>query len=66
VGHVMVLLYNLGDVEFKIDIGDRIAQFIVEKIETPEVRVVLELAPTDRGEGGFGSTGTNDRIITKS
>lgn len=37
--------------------GDRIAQLILEKIATPPVRIVPELPPTERGSGGFGSTG---------
>lgn len=37
--------------------GDRIAQLILEKISTPEIVEVDDLDATDRGEGGFGSTG---------
>jgi dUTP pyrophosphatase len=56
-GEVGVILYNTSDVPFQVSIGDRIAQLILEKIETPLVNVVEELDETDRGEGGFGSTG---------
>ena len=56
-GAVGVILYNTSDVPFQISIGDRVAQLILEKIETPEVHVVDELDETDRGGAGFGSTG---------
>jgi dUTP pyrophosphatase len=56
-GAVGVILYNTSDEPFQVSIGDRIAQLILEKIETPLVNVVEELDETDRGEGGFGSTG---------
>ena len=39
--------------------GDRIAQLILEKISTPPVVEVEDLDKTDRGSGGFGSTGRN-------
>lgn len=56
-GPVGVLLYNNGTEDFNIRTGDRIAQLIIEKIETPEVVIVDSLINTDRGTGGFGSTG---------
>lgn len=56
-GPVKVLLFNLSDVDFKIAVGERIAQLIIERILTPEVMVVAELEETVRGAGGFGSTG---------
>lgn len=56
-GAVGVILYNTSDEPFQVSIGDRIAQLILEKIETPLVNVVEELDETGRGEGGFGSTG---------
>jgi dUTP pyrophosphatase len=59
-GHVHVVLFNHAETEFKIAIGDRIAQLIIEKIETPEIEIVKELARTERGEGGFGSTGKSE------
>jgi dUTP pyrophosphatase len=58
-GAVGVILYNTSDEPFQVSIGDRIAQLILEKIETPLVNVVEELDDTDRGEGGFGSTGVH-------
>jgi dUTP pyrophosphatase len=50
-------LFNLGDADFAIKQGDRIAQLILERIYTPEVAVVEKLPETVRGVGGFGSTG---------
>ena len=54
---VKVLVFNLNDKDLKIVQGDRIAQLILEKIETPEVKEVKDLEDTERGFGGFGSTG---------
>ena len=62
-GEVGVVLFNHGDQEFEVKMGDRIAQLILEKISTPEVEEVSALEDTVRGSGGFGSTGvkkTND------
>ena len=43
--------------DFPVQVGDRIAQLILEKIKTPVVQKVIVLSATDRGSGGFGSTG---------
>ena len=59
-GHVRVLLFNFESTEFKIATGDRIAQIIITKIETPEIEIVQELVKSERGEGGFGSTGSRE------
>ena len=56
-GELGVVLFNFGDEEFKINMGDKIAQLIFEKIKTPEVVEVNSLEETGRGEKGFGSTG---------
>jgi dUTP pyrophosphatase len=61
-GQVGVVLFNHGKESFKIEVGDRIAQLILEKIETLPVVEVDELDCTHRGEGGFGSTGSATRI----
>lgn len=58
-GNVGVILFNFSKEEFKVNKGDRIAQLILEKIYTPEIQVLDSLDVTDRGEGGFGSTGKN-------
>jgi len=56
-GPVKVMLHNLSNDNFVIEKGNRIAQLIIEKISTPEVELVDELDDTERGDGGFGSTG---------
>jgi dUTP pyrophosphatase len=56
-GEVKVILINHGDASFPIARGDRIAQLVLEQIQTPDVQHVVSLDETERGEGGFGSTG---------
>lgn len=52
-----MILFNFSDVDFKVELGDRIAQLIIERIATPDVEEVSELPDSVRGAGGFGSTG---------
>ncbi|XP_066939092.1 deoxyuridine 5'-triphosphate nucleotidohydrolase-like [Macrobrachium rosenbergii] len=56
-GNVGVVLFNHAKVDYEVKKGDRVAQLICEKIFYPDVEEVQELSDTDRGEGGFGSTG---------
>jgi len=56
-GNVMVLLFNFGDAAFNVHPGDRIAQLVLEKISMAELEELPTLDETDRGDGGFGSTG---------
>jgi dUTP pyrophosphatase len=56
-GEVAVLLINHGDAPFTIRRGERIAQLVVAPLATASLMVVVTLPPTDRGGGGFGSTG---------
>ena len=56
-GNVGVILFNHGEDEFKVTKGDRVAQLILEKIITPPVVEVEDLDATERGAGGYGSTG---------
>ena len=56
-GELIVLLANHSDKDFNIAMGDRVAQFVIEQIILPEPIFVDELGVTQRGEGGFGSTG---------
>jgi dUTP pyrophosphatase len=58
-GEIKVLLFNLSNETFRVNPGDRIAQLICEHYETPPIKVVDELDSTERGEGGFGSTGVS-------
>ena len=57
-GEVQVLLLNTDrHASFAIAPGDRIAQLILVRVETPEVVEVDDLAPSARADGGFGSSG---------
>lgn len=56
-GELKVILFNHGDETFHIKPGDKIAQLIVERCETPPIEIVDEIASTERGERGFGSSG---------
>jgi len=56
-GEVKVLLVNLSDQLVSIEHGDRIAQMVVARHEKIEWGVAVELSNTDRGAGGYGSTG---------
>jgi dUTP pyrophosphatase len=56
-GEVKVPLVNWGGAPVTIARGDRIAQMVFARFETPEVGEVEEVARTARGSGGFGSTG---------
>jgi dUTP pyrophosphatase len=57
-GEIGVILVNLSNENFEIQNGERIAQLVIAKHERVEWDEVEELSETDRGEGGFGSTGT--------
>ena len=56
-GNVGVILFNHSKEDFPVKTGDRIAQLIIERIAYPEIAEVTELPTTERGAGGFGSTG---------
>ena len=56
-GEIGVILVNLSDKTFIVNPGERIAQMVVARYERVEWDEVAELDSTDRGEGGFGSTG---------
>lgn len=56
-GEVGVILVNLSNVPFTIENGERIAQLVIAKHERAEWTEVVELTKTERGQGGFGSTG---------
>jgi dUTP pyrophosphatase len=57
IGEIKVILVNLSNEKFVINPGERIAQMVISKYEKIEWKEVSELEKTDRGEGGFGSTG---------
>jgi dUTP pyrophosphatase len=56
-GELMVALINLGSEPVEVARGMRIAQLVFQRVEQVELREVAELPPTERGSGGFGSTG---------
>lgn len=56
-GEVGVILVNLSHEDFTIENGERIAQMVIAKHERANWEEVEELSETQRGEGGFGSTG---------
>lgn len=55
-GDIGIVLINHGTESFKVEQGDRIAQFIISKVEHVEWDLVDTLDETERGEGGFGHT----------
>ena len=57
-GEVKVILINLGKEKFIVENGDRIAQMVVCPVIQADFEEVKELSNTERGSGGFGSTGT--------
>ncbi len=57
-GEVHILLTNLGDAPYRLESGDRIAQIVVAPVVQATLRLQDALDATERGSGGFGSTGT--------
>lgn len=57
VGSIKVKFYNLSDEPYQFKKGDKITQIVIQPIPYVELEQVTELPDTDRGEGGFGSTG---------
>jgi dUTP pyrophosphatase len=56
-GELMIVLMNLGDANYEVKRGDRIAQAVFAPFIRADIDYVEELTPTTRGAGGFGSTG---------
>lgn len=56
-GPIRVVLYNHGEDGYLVRKGDKISQLVVMPIATPEIEIVQALDETERGSGGFGSTG---------
>ncbi len=56
-GEIKVILFNFGNEDFTINRGDRIAQLILGRVHKAEIIETHQLSDTDRGAGGFGSTG---------
>ena len=56
-GELKVILINLGDKDFTVNSGERIAQIIVSPVTVADFTITDSLSDTQRGEKGFGSTG---------
>jgi dUTP pyrophosphatase len=56
-GEIGVLLINHGDAPFAVSRGERIAQMVIASVLRAELIATISLSPTERGGGGFGSTG---------
>ena len=56
-GPLMISCWNRGNQPYTIEPGDRIAQLLLIPVAQAQLKVVTAFAPTQRGEGGFGSTG---------
>lgn len=56
-GEVCIPVVNISNEEYTIQPDERIAQMVISKYEQAEIEVVTELSDTQRGSGGFGSTG---------
>ena len=54
---VRSLLINHGEATFRAQRGERVVQLVVQPVDLPEIVLVDDLNDSDRGEGGFGSTG---------
>jgi len=57
-GEVRVIMQNLGSEAVTLSRGARIAQLVFSRFEAPDVVLVERVSETERGEGGFGSTGS--------
>ena len=57
IGSIKVKLYNFGKNIVCIEAGQKISQMVILPVYTPDLELVTELETTDRGEGGFGSSG---------
>ena len=58
-GELCVPVVNISSENFTINNGDRIAQMVISPVTKADIKVVSEISDTQRGEGGFGSTGKN-------
>ncbi len=56
-GEIGVILMNLGEQDFEVKVGDKVAQLVFAPVTQPAIEEVFEIDETDRGAGGFGSTG---------
>lgn len=58
-GEVVVIAKNLSEETLSFSAGEKVAQILIQKVEHPDIEEVSELPESERGEGGFGSTGSH-------
>jgi dUTP pyrophosphatase len=58
-GEYIIMLVNLSSENFEIKKGQKVAQILIQKVESPKIKVVDSLTDSKRGAGGFGSSGVN-------
>lgn len=58
-GEIFIPMINLSSTPYTIEIGERVAQMVISKYSSVDVQVVEQINDTERGTGGFGSTGSN-------
>lgn len=56
-GSIVAKLYNMSDEDYVFVAGDKVVQIIIQPYLAPDIEIAWELEATDRGDGGFGSTG---------
>jgi dUTP pyrophosphatase len=56
-GEIKVLLHNLSNDNYVVEKGNKVAQMLIQPVEQRQIKEVETLEETERGEGGFGSTG---------
>lgn len=56
-GELMISCWNRGSTSFTIEVGERIAQMVIVPVVQPKFELVAEFSGSERGQGGFGSTG---------
>lgn len=56
-GEILIGVINLGNKDYVFDVGHKVAQILIQKIENFEIIESQELSDTSRGQSGFGSTG---------
>lgn len=56
-GAIITKVYNHSDEDYRVKRGDKLTQLVILPVETPCVKIVDKLEDTERGDGGFGSTG---------
>ena len=58
-GEIFIPMINLSSTPYTIEIGERVVQMVIARYSSVDIQVVDELDDTERGSGGFGSTGSN-------